>query len=104
MEPLVSIHVTYASFIGELKDVCVFIAAMSVLANLLPKSAYFRKWPHAYQLYCFTVDFVAACALNWRVCLPSLDNEWMDFHHTFNRMRRRDDRNTTKDSVRGRTA
>ena len=72
----------YIDLLRDLRTVCVFIACNSALANVLPNAKRFNRWPKVKYAYTWLVDMVAACALNWRICLPSLDHEFMGFRNT----------------------
>ncbi len=63
----------------DLRTVCMWIAGASLLANFMPHDARLRSWPKLRQGYVFLIDVVAIIALNFRVCLPSLQQEFMGF-------------------------
>jgi hypothetical protein len=52
--------------------VCVYVAANSLLANLLPAKECMRRWPRCQAAFGVFVYFVALGALNLRRRLPSL--------------------------------
>lgn len=71
----------------DVRDVCVFIAFCSLLANFLPRLSWLdrslKRWPSIqgpmHDFYLWLIDMVAFCALNWRVELPSMGFRWFGF-------------------------
>ena len=75
----------YMGFRHVIRTVCVWIAANSALANLLPNENRFASSPKLRTCYAFLVDFVAINALNLRACLPSLQQEFLGFKRSVKR-------------------
>ncbi len=62
----------------DLQHICVFIAGNALVANFLPRAAHVRDRKRR-ALYRLSIEAIAGCALNLRVCIPSLDMQWMGF-------------------------
>ncbi len=75
-------HLEYLDLRHDFFRVCAFIAANSILANLLPRSSRLGRHRKVHNFYCLVIDLVAFFACNWRVNLPSLDQEFMGFRRT----------------------
>ncbi len=69
----------YADLRHDLFRVCAFIAANSLLCNFLPKSTCLKRFPKLRYGYEILIDLIAGFALNWRIQLPSLDQEFIGF-------------------------
>lgn len=49
------------------------VTVASFACNLLPKSTVFEDYPRVKKLYETSINFVIALALNFRQCMPSLN-------------------------------
>ena len=76
---------TYMGWRQAIRGVCVWVTGASLLANLLPHDERFQRWPRAHKAYSIAIDLVAFVACNFRVCLPSLQQEFMGFRRTMGR-------------------
>ncbi len=75
----------YLGFRHVVRSVAVWVAFNSLLANFLPNEKRFLQWPRVCRCYVWLVDFVAFNALNFRACLPSLQQEFMGFRRSVRR-------------------
>ena len=64
------------------RSYCVVVACASLLANFLPPAKWLKRWPRTCHVYTFLVDVVAFVALNLRLCLPSLQQEFLGFRRS----------------------
>ncbi len=63
----------------DVRTACCWVAAASLLANFLPRQSAFDRWPRVKITYGYLIDVVAFMALNFRACLPSLQQEFLGF-------------------------
>jgi hypothetical protein len=70
---------TFLNVRHDMFRVCEFIAASSLVANFLPNVKMLNSRPKLAFLYSCFIDFVAFCAFNWRINLPSLQQKFMGF-------------------------
>lgn len=73
---------TYFYLWRDLRTACMWIAGSALLANFMPNDKLFEAYPHVRRAYRFLIDVVAFVALNFRVCLPSLQAEFMGFRES----------------------
>lgn len=73
---------TYLVLRHDFFRICSFIAINAFLCNFLPDSAKLARWPRIRFAYEVLVDLMAGFALNWRVRIPSLDQEFIGFRRT----------------------
>lgn len=73
---------THSTLVHDLwqviRSVCVFIAFCALAANFVPRAALIRNRRRR-ACYKLLVEVIAGCGLNLRICLPSLDMQWMGF-------------------------
>ena len=76
---------TYFYLYRDFRTMCMWVACASFVANFLPNKKRLDAWPRSQHVYVWFIDFVAFVALNFRVCLPSLQQEFMGFRRRWRR-------------------